>query len=120
MFQDTLPVPSSRSSSPDCWTLEDGTDRLSRNVSETSPGCLSTRKTKDLTTDIALCIQTPWLSEYEIGVNADCSPILSNRTDRMEQKTKKEELFIMRHRKFSEVVYVGLEMTDFPTDILVH
>ena len=37
----------------------------------TNPRCLTTRKTKDLTTDITLCIQTPWLSEYEIGVNAD-------------------------------------------------
>jgi len=37
----------------------------------TNPRYLTTWKTKDLTTEITLCIQTPWLSEYEIGVNAD-------------------------------------------------
>jgi len=29
-------------------------------------------------------------------------------------------LFILRDRKFLEVVYVGLEMTDFPTGIFVY
>jgi hypothetical protein len=37
----------------------------------TNPCWLTTWETKELTTDITLCIQTTWLSEYEIGVNAD-------------------------------------------------
>jgi len=86
----------------------------------TNPRYLTTWKTKDLTTEITLCIQTPWLSEYEIGVNADWSPIATNGTDRKEKQTQKQELFVMRDRKFSDVMYVGLEMTGCPTGILVY
>jgi hypothetical protein len=86
----------------------------------TNSRCLTTRKTKDLTTDITLCVQAPWLSEYEIGVNAEWCHIATNRTDRLKMQTKQEELFIMPDRKFSNVIYVGLEMTGCSTGILVY